>query len=238
MTTVLEQNVRGILAHAVMRVRSVFPARCALVDAPWFPDDGIEDGQSTYPVDEQNQTRTGIGHGIATGNFDVLFIPVSNKGFAGQFDVNGDGISLIARTIDRAGNMIESSDTARIFIQINSESSIPLGFSFSASPSGAQKSDLLSVTARVQRVYVFVETPTADPVNQPFLIIAMTKGVAISGLFGTAGLAGGVPAAPVGGIQVTQGGGGAAPGAAPGGAPSGGGGGAGGGGGGGYQTKL
>jgi hypothetical protein len=158
--------------------------------ALWFPDEELGDGEtdSTYSIDEQNPGRPVLDHGIDTGIFDVLKIPVSALGFAGVFDVNGDGISLVARTLDKSGAIIESSDTARIFIRVNSEHAAALPFSFQLNPSGAQKCDLMSIVARVQRVWITVETISQDP-NQDFLIVAFTKSVAVAGLFGSSGFA-------------------------------------------------
>lgn len=206
--------------------------------AIWFPeDDELEAGEtdSTYSIDEQNPGRPVLDHGIDTGIFDVLKIPVSALGFVGVFDVNGDGISLIARTLDKSGAIIESSDTARIFIRVNSEHAAALPFSFQLNPSGAQKCDLMSIVARVQRVWITVETITQDLVNQPFLIVAFTKSVAVSGLFGSSGFASAsAPSgAPPSTIAAASGSGAAAPGSGAGSGAGSGGGGAGSGGGGG-----
>src|SRR5260370_24024735 len=110
------------LQCAIHKVRSCFePDRKARQyreppaisgDVPWSNfDDSQELGESasTYSEHEQNPNRPILEHGVDSGIFDVLILPVSNVGFAGVFDVNGDGVSLLARTIDASGNVIESS---------------------------------------------------------------------------------------------------------------------------------
>jgi hypothetical protein len=105
----------------------------------WFPDgDGIGEVDSTYSAGEQNQARPLLEHGVDTGNFDVLFVPVTSKGFVGAFDVNGDGVSLISRCMDSNGQLVESSQSARLYIRVNSERAIGLPFSYLMDQNGSQ----------------------------------------------------------------------------------------------------
>ena len=182
-----------------------FPARfplrgCAAPENVWFPDEGIDDADSTVPPEERTN-RSILEHGIDTGNFDMLIVNVTKTGFLGTFDVNGDGISLISRAMDQSGNVIESSRTARLYIRVNSERALAMPFSLTLDPNGPQKSDLLSLAARVQRIWVYCDFPTQDAVNEPSIVIVFTKGVAVSGLFGSSGSASFVPASPSGGAD-------------------------------------
>lgn len=180
--------------------------------------DDLPDTESTVLAAER-VNRPILEHGVDTGNFDVLLVPVTQVGFVGVFDVNGDGISLVSRALDQSGNVIESSPTARLFIRVNSEGALGMPFSFLLDQFGSQKCDLLSLAARVQRIWVYCAIASQDPVNNPYVVLVFTKGISISGLFGSAGIASVQPSLPgggaggnlagvVGGGVVTGGGGG------------------------------
>jgi hypothetical protein len=167
-----------------------------------------------------------LEHGVSTGNFDLLIVPVTQVGFLGAFDVVGDGISIVPRVLDTSGNVIETSPTARIYVRVNSESALGMPFSYLIDPNGVQKCDLLSLAAVVRRVWIYCAVATEDAVNNPSMIIVFTKGVAISGLFGSSGAASGAPASvSIGGGSLAGPSAGVAPGGGGGGTVGGGGGG-------------
>jgi hypothetical protein len=198
MMQILDKAIADIRAWWVTPAPGLPAPRARLVrstELSWFADDEGIEVSSTYAPEEQNAARPIIEHGVDSGNFDVLFVPVTAAGFVGAFDVNGDGVSLVSRCLDANGNLVESSQSARLYVRVNSERAIGLPFSYLTDQNGAQKSDLLSLTARVQRVWIYCGLPTQDAA-QSVVILAFTKGISISGLFGSAGLAGAVPASP------------------------------------------
>jgi hypothetical protein len=167
-------------------------------------------------------------------------IPVGVVGLISAFNpfyCKADGMQLIARTIDDNGNVIESSDSARIYVKINLPGAMWLPVSFNLMAAGQQKGDAFIFQGTIRKFWVYVHEITQDSVNQPYLIIALLRRVGIfaglggGSLYGSPSGSGGQPTStPVatGGQSVSgaPGGGGAAPGGtAPGGtSPTGGGG--------------
>lgn len=219
------------------------------VQQPFIPYTSGPSGSFDFEKDRQDKKR------VQQGGLDTALIrriPVSATGPVtgySPFYCDHNGLQLISRTMDDNGTVEESSDTARVFIRVNNPSApwLPLGFGFS--PQSLSKSDNMVYQGYIDKFWLYVSIATQDPTNQPNLIIALLRSVAIYGPGGGSNLY----APPSTGSEQTPtigvgsqggspgGGGGAAPpvqggGGAPGGGGSGGG--APGGGGGGRRTLL
>lgn len=160
------------------------------LSASYTPEVG-ESGADVADVGgpESDQIEGVDVHNVEQGQLNTLVIPVTATGLVqgSPFQVKADGISLLARTIDDNGNVIESSETCRIFVRLNSHAAPWLPMSFLQNAAGAQKSDAYAINQRVTSLWIFVQIATQDPVNQPLLILSLMKGIVLAGEFGTAG---------------------------------------------------
>jgi len=136
----------------------------------------------------------------AGGEILAVKVPVTNLGLLPAFNpffCDADGMQLIARTVDENGIVTESSDTARIFIKINTPGGawLPLGYEQVAQ--GGFKGNATVFMGTLKRFWVRVSVLTADPDNQPFLILFLLRHVSIVAPSGSSVL--------YGGLQNTQG---------------------------------
>lgn len=123
----------------------------------------------------------------------VQKIPVSTLGLVtgyNPFLCDHNGLQVLARTMDDNGNLVESSDTARIFIRFNSTTApwLPIGFAFS--PQSIAKSDNLVFQGYIERFWVYVQQVTQDATFQPNLVVALLRSVALFGPGGGSNLYG------------------------------------------------
>ena len=147
-------------------------------------------GSYDFATDRADRKRVQQG-GI---NSVTLFkIPVSTVGLVAGYNpfyCDHNGLQILARTMDDNGNITESSDTARVFIRVNTPNSpwLPIGFAFA--PQGVSKSDNLVFQGYVEKFWLYVQTPTQDPQNQPVLLLALLRSVALFGPGGGSNLYG------------------------------------------------
>lgn len=147
-------------------------------------------GSYNFETDQQDRKRVQQG-GI--NNVTTFNVPVSSVGLVPGFNpfyCDHNGLQIITRTMDDNGNITESSDTARVFIRINTPNSpwLPIGFSFS--PQGVSKSDNLVFQGYIEKFWLYVQTPTQDSTNQPFIVIALLRSAALFGPGGGSNLYG------------------------------------------------
>lgn len=146
------------------------------------------------------------------------------------------GILLAPRICGDNGIESESSESARIYLQINN-SGVWVPFSFNLFVVGSQKGDAQFVAGPIATLRVQVVNITQDPVNQPNVYLWLMRGITVVGQFGAAVGYGPPLSSNIGGAPSTQvttsGGAETAGGGQSGGGQSGGGGTSGGGGGGG-----
>src|SRR5437016_2183586 len=137
-------------------------------------------------------------------NIKQLVIPVLTAG-----EVSGSpfsigectGLLLAARTTGDSGMEYESSDTARIYVEIN-RSSVWIPMSFNIAAQGSQKGDAQFIAGPISWLRIRVVNITQD-ITQPIMILWLMRGVAITGQFGGAVSYGGaINTSQFGGWQV------------------------------------
>lgn len=118
----------------------------------------------------------------------ALVIPVTTTGeITGSPFQLGEctGILLAPRVCGDNGLESESSDTARIYVQINNCGVwIPLSFNLAAQ--GSQKGDAQFIAGPIATLRIQVVNVTQDPANQPNVYLLLMRGVTIVGQFGAA----------------------------------------------------
>jgi hypothetical protein len=138
-------------------------------------------GSYDFSKDEEDRKRIQQG---GLNNILLQYIPVSIQGLVPTFNpfyCDHNGLQILPRTMDDNGNIIESSDTARIFIRVNNPHApwLPVGFNISSQ--GIMKSDNLVYQGYIEKLWIWVDTPSQDIINQPFLVIALLRSVALFG---------------------------------------------------------
>ena len=150
---------------------------------------GYYDAVANANQNQQNLEGTG-------SRKDSVLIPVTAAGqVAGWFpaDVDFNAISLEPRWVDDNGNMVESSSTARIAIKVNTQDQDWIILSYNIDPRGVEKNDWTSIPAgSIRRIWIQVISPTLDPVNEPFIVLAFLKGISL----GQGGSVGGGASSP------------------------------------------
>lgn len=95
------------------------------------------------------------------------------------------GILLAPRTVGDNGIEVESSDTARIYLQVNN-SGVWIPFSFNLAAQGNQKGDANFIAGPIATLRVQVVNPTQDTQFQPNIYLLLMRGFTVVGSFGAA----------------------------------------------------
>lgn len=95
------------------------------------------------------------------------------------------GILLAPRTVGDNGIEVESSDTARIYLQVNN-SGVWLPFSFNLAAQGNQKGDANFIAGPIATLRIQVVNVTQDTQFQPNIYLLLMRGFTVVGSFGAA----------------------------------------------------
>src|SRR6266404_4614587 len=117
-----------------------------------------------------------------------IVVPVSVAGeIAGSPFSVGEctGILLAPRIAGDNGLESESSDTARIYVQINN-CGVWIPMSFNLVAQGSQKGDAQFIAGPIATLRIQVVAITQDPTFQPNVYLLLMRGVTIVGQFGAA----------------------------------------------------
>lgn len=236
----------GIVPEPTRTPGENFLARAARAPFVHHPSDVRPDLHGTYDSLASNRdwelAKRGPGD---LQSVRQLVVPVITAGEISGSPFNlGEctGILLAPRTVGDNGQEVESSDTARIYLQVNN-SGVWIPFSFNLLAQGGQKGDATFIAGPIATLRIQVVVVTQDATFQPNMYLLLMRGFTIVGTFGAA-VGYGPPQG--GSVQTTTsaaasgpgpGGGGGTPGGGGGAPGSGGGGGGRGGGGGGRNLR-
>jgi hypothetical protein len=148
----------------------------------------IPTGSYNFAGDQADRKRIEAG---AIIQMQEVLMPVSLAGpIAGfqPFLCDANGMQIIARTMSNNGQVIESSDTARVFVRINSPNAMWLPLGYGVSPQSDAKSDAYIFQGYIYQFWAYVQTPTQDPQGQPYLVLALLRSASIIGAAGGSSL--------------------------------------------------